>query len=163
MSLNIYWQFPKFTEVYWYIYENVSKYVGFVEAIYEIFSKYFFWHDVTLVLCWLMYRWSSADWCTAGPLLIYVLLVLCWLIHSTAGPLKCTTGPLLTDVRYSWSYADWCTAGPLLPDLQYCWSSAACCPASLPLTDAMCIIFTEMAWHIYWVFSKKQQMYWKVY
>ena len=117
MSLNIYWQFPKFTEVYWYIYENVSKYVGFVEAIYEIFSKYFFWHDVTLVLCWLMYRWSSADWCTAGPLLIYVLLVLCWLIHSTAGPLKCTTGPLLTDVQYSWSYADWCTARPLLPDV----------------------------------------------
>ncbi len=160
MSLNIYWQFRKFTEVYWYIYENVSKYVGFVEAIYEIFSKYFFWHAATLVLCWLMYRWSSADWCTAGPfwfmycwssagwctagpLLIYVLLALCWLMHSSAVPLLTDVTLILCCLIYYWSNADWCTAAPLLTDvplvlcwLMYCWSSADLCTAGPLLTDS---------------------------
>ena len=49
----------------------------------------------------LMYCWSFNDWCTAGPLLIYVLLLLfCW----------CTAGPLMTDVLLD-------SAGPLLTDV----------------------------------------------
>ena len=181
-----------------------------------------------------MYCWSSADWCTAGSLLIYVLLVLVWLMHSSAGPLLtdvtlvlccllyfclyadcCTPAPLLTDVLlvlcwpmylYCRSSADlqyvrvllilcwlidahctvlqfsanWCMAGTLLTDVQfscsyatdillifcclmYCWSSAACCPASLLLTDAMCVLCTEITC-IFTEFSvKKQQMYYNVY
>ena len=117
-----------------------------------------------LFLCWLLY------YCSAGPLLTDVLLlpVLCWftVCTSTADPLLtdrctvlefsanwCTAGPLLTDVQYSWSYA---TDIPLIfCCLIYCWSSAACCPASLLLTDAMCVMCTEITWNIYWVFSKK--------
>ena len=75
---------------------------------------------------------------SAGPLLHdwYILAQ-----YGNSGPLLtyvCTAGPLLTDVllvifwlMYCWSSAAWCT---------YCWSSAACWPASLLLTDAMCII-----------------------
>ena len=82
--------------------------------------------DVLLVLCCLLYRCSSADCCTAAPL----LLMYCWSFNDW-----CTAGPLLTDVpqvlcrllyrcssaadvllvlkwlMYCWSSADWCTAG----------------------------------------------------
>ena len=90
-----------------------------------------------------MYCWSSAGWCTAGPLLIYVLLALCWLMHSSAGPLLTDVTLILCCLIYYWSNADWCTAAPLLTDvplvlcwLMYCWSSADLCTAGPLLTDS---------------------------
>ena len=79
---------------------------------------------------------SSADWCTAGPLLTDVL-------YSTAGPV------VLCWLMYCWSSAEWCTAGPLLADvllilgcLMYRWASAAYCPA-LPVCYWLmqCVVF----------------------
>ena len=40
--------------------------------------------DVPLVLCWRMYCWSSADWCTAGPLLPAALPVWYWLMQCAS-------------------------------------------------------------------------------
>ena len=114
--------------------------------------------DVLLVLCWLTYCWSSADWCTlySWSSADWLPQVLCWLIY----------------IQYSWSYADWCTAGPLLTDahahctvllvlcqlmcrrssaywctlqlvlwwLMYHWSSADWCTTGLVLTDVPLIL-----------------------
>ena len=75
---------------------------------------------VQLVLCCLMYRCSSADWCTAapvltdvlldsaGPLLIYVLLVLCSLMHCTAGSLLLDAPLVLCCLLPCQPATDWC-------------------------------------------------------
>ena len=89
--------------------------------------------DVLLVLCWLTYCWSSADWCTAGPLLTdyrrssadwyagplltdahahcTVLLVLCQLMCRRSSAYWCTLQLVLWWLMYHWSSADWCTTG----------------------------------------------------
>ena len=98
-----------------------------------------------------MYHWTSADWCTAGPLLTDAHCT----VHSTAAPLLIEVLLVLCWLMYCWSSAAWCTAGPLL--------AAAYCPATATSATGWCNVR-----YLYWndltyIFAEFSVNNWKVY